>query len=511
MITTTLRRFIARRALCAAVLSAGCLVGPTYHVPATRTPVAPGYKESRRIVGTWKVASPSDAIPRGRWWTMFHEPELDALEARLNISNQTIAQAFASYMAARAQIRGARAQYFPTVTAAPSATWLRSSGVSSTGTVVSGVGAQASTSVVGRREIFSAPIDVSWAPDLFGRVQSAVRQRQYAAQVSAADLESLRQLAQATLAQTYFQIRGQDALQELLDATVAADEQVVVLTRSRYSKGIENEAAVVQAELTLTIARVQATNAGVLRARYEHAIAMLVGVPATDFSLPRRALLATPPPIPTGAPSQLLERRPDIAAAERQMASANATIGIGYAAYYPLVTLSGDAGFVSSTIETLFTWPSRVWAIGASLSETLFDGGQRRATIDQAIAAYNANVASYRQTVLAAFQQVEDALAQTQILSAVVEQQRTAVALAQRAFELEKLRYEAGLDPYIILLVQQTALLAARQTLVTLQVEQMTSAVSLVEALGGGWDRSELPTPSQVSEPPPARARQIWR
>jgi NodT family efflux transporter outer membrane factor (OMF) lipoprotein len=422
---------------------------------------------------------------------MFREPELDALQARLNISNQTIAAAFENYMAARAQVRGARAGYFPTVTANPDVTRSRSSVTSST--------------------FYSATADVSWAPDLFGRVRNAVRQRKYAAQVSAADLESTRLLAQSALAQMYFQIRGQDALQVLLDATVVANEKIFVLTRWRYERGLDPAISVIQAELILQDVRVQATNTGIRRAQLEHAIATLLGVPATEFALPRRALLATPPAIPTGTPSHLLERRPDIASAERQMASANAAIGIGYAAYYPLVTLSGGVGVARSTLGHLFTWPSRVWSIGANIAQTLFDGGARRANIDQLIAAYNAIVANYRQTVLAAFQQVEDTLAQTRILERAIEQQRTAVALAQKAFDLEKIRYEAGLDPYIDLMLQQTALLAEQQTLVNLNVQQMTSAVQLVEALGGGWDRFELPTPSEVSEPPRNRERQIRR
>jgi NodT family efflux transporter outer membrane factor (OMF) lipoprotein len=292
---------------------------------------------------------------------------------------------------------------------------------------------------------------------------------------------------------------------------VASYQQIVTLTRSRYESGLDPEVALVQSELALLDARLQATNSEILRAQYEHAIATLLGVPATQFQLPRRAVLTAPPLIPTGTPSQLLERRPDIAAAERQMASANAAIGIGYAAYYPTITLSGAAGFTGSLIGSLLTWPSRAWSIGASLSETLFDGGLRRATIDQSIALYNAGVASYRQTVLVAFQQVEDHLAQARILAEEIEQQRTMVAFAEQAFELERSRYVAGLDPYINLMLQQTALFVARQTLVTLQVEQMTSAVLLVEALGGGWDRSRLPAPSQVSRPATASERRIVR
>ena len=390
------KRGLAIVASCVIALSTSCVVGPTYKVPTAPVPTVASYKESRW--GTWKVGSPSDAIPRGAWWTMFRDPELDALEARLNVTNQTIASAVQNYLAARAQIRAARADYVPTVN------------VGATGVHTSGLPA-------GTTPPYLAPVEVSWAPDLFGRVQSAVRQRQFAAQVSAADLESTRLVAQATLAETFFQLRGQDALQDVLDATVAADAQIVELTRSRYEQGLDTETTLIEAELTLENARAQATNAGIARTQYEHAIATLVGVPATDYSLPRRALSAAPPGIPLGTPSELLERRPDIAAAERNMASANATIGIGYAAYYPSITLSGSAGLASTTLGALVSSPTTFWSVGASVVGTLFDGGKRRATIDLYISAYNAAVAGYRQTVLAAFQQVEDYLAQAGIVA----------------------------------------------------------------------------------------------
>lgn len=508
-----------RRGL-AVVLVAGCTVGPAYHVPPAPLPASGVYKE-----GAWKVASPADAIPRGQWWTMFHEPELDALEARLNVTNQTIVQALDNYLAACAQVRAARSQYFPTVTTAPSVALSRGGGavtrgVGATGatppgttappgttTSPTGTTGAPSSAIAGasgsRVTSYALPVEVSWAPDLFGRVRNTVHQSQYTAQASAADLESTRLLAQATLAQTYFELRGQDALQALLDATVRADREILGLTRSRYQTGIGAQIDVVQSQLTLQTALVQATNAQILRAQYEHAIATLLGVPASGFTLPRRALNARSPAIPTGTPSQLLERRPDIAAAERQMAAANAAIGIGYAAYYPVVNLSGDAGLVGSTLGALFSWSSRVWSLGASLGETLFDGGLRRANIDQATAAYQASVAGYREAVLTAFQQVEDSLAETRIVAVALEQQRTAVALAQQALALERTRYETGIDPYLDLMTQQTVLLAAQQALVTLEVQQMTSAVLLVQALGGGWDRSALPTPGQVSHAHP--------
>ncbi|MEI9952829.1 MAG: efflux transporter outer membrane subunit [Pseudomonadota bacterium] len=471
------------------LLASGCTVGPKYHEPAAPVPRAAAYREG------WKLASPSDGLLRGKWWRVFGEPELDALEDRLNLDNQTIKQSFELYMAARAQIRVARSGSLPTVAVNPSATESRSSS-----TLTPGGGGQ-------RVSNFSLPLEASWAPDLFGRVENTVRQAQYGAQVSAADLESQRLLEQATLAQTYFEIRGQDALQELLDSTVEADTRILEATQALYATGIGTDVAVAQAEQTLLAVRTQAINAGILRAQYEHAIATLLGVPATTFTIPKRASLASPPAIPTGAPSQLLERRPDIAAAERQMAQANALIGVGYAAYYPTLTLSASAGVSSNALQTLFSWPSHVWALGAGLSETLFDGGLRRATIDQYVASYNADVAAYRQTVLSAFQQVEDSLSQTRILATEIEQQKQVVALAQEAFDLEKARYDTGLDAYLALMTQQTLLLSARQTLVNLQVQAMTSTVLLVQALGGGWNKSDLPTPSEVSQNPSSAER----
>ncbi len=374
---------------------AGCLVGPAYHVPSAPAPDAASYKEAR-VANHWKLASPSDAMLRGKWWEIFHEPELNALEERLNINNQTIKQYFELYMAARAQIREARAGYFPTVTANPSVTASRLSAnaggtLGATSTAATGVASAATTAGVvaptsSQLTQYALPLEASWAPDLFGRVRNTVRQAAYGAQISAADLENQRLIAQATLAETYFELRGQDSLQEMLDQTVEANRRIYDVSKSRFDTGVDTEVAALQAEQTLQTALVQATNASILRAQYEHAIATLLGVAATGFTLPKRAHLPAPPHIPTGAPSQLLERRPDIAMAERQMAKDNASIGVGYAAYYPTLTLTGSAGFASSALRTLLSWPSRVWSLGASLSETIFDAGLRRATIDQYVA-----------------------------------------------------------------------------------------------------------------------------
>ena len=329
-----------------------------------------------------------------------------------------------------------------------------------------------------------------------------MRQAQYAAQVSAADLENERLTEQASLAEYFFEIRGQDELQKIYDDTVAADQKAYELTRALYEAGIDDQISVVEAETTLQSAQAGATNVGIARAQYEHAIAVLIGKAASNFSIPVKPMTVAPPPIPVGVPSELLERRPDVAAAERTMAEANAAIGIAYAAYYPNLTLSGEGGFESSSFSHWLSWPSRFWSVGASIPETIFDAGLRRATVQQYVATYNADLASYRQTVLAAFQQVEDSLAEVRILSKEIQQEQQAVNSAQTYLKLEQARYETGVDPYVDVLIAQTTVLADQQILNTLQVQQMTSAVALVEALGGGWDRSQLPNPQQVTQKP---------
>jgi NodT family efflux transporter outer membrane factor (OMF) lipoprotein len=490
-------------ALAASLIFTGCTVGPHYHKPSAQVPSAPNYKESPinfQDTEGWKVASPQDSMLHGNWWEIFQQSELNDLEQQLNINNQNIKVYFENYLAARAIIRETRAQYFPTVSIGPSATRSHTAGVAT-----NGAGATAG----GTFSEFSLPLDVSWEPDLFGRIRNQVKSAQAAAQVDAADLENERLLEQATLAATFFEIRGQDELQRILNDTVKADEDILNLAQARYDVGTDTQVSVEQARETLEAARAQATNVAIARAQYEHAIAMLLGKTATDFSMPVLPLTAVPPAIPTGTPSQLLERRPDIAAAERTMAEANATIGIGYAAYYPTVTLSASGGFASSAISKLFNASSREWSFGGSVSETLFDAGLRRATIDQYVATYNADVANYRQTVLTAFQQVEDDLAATRLLWTEIRQQEAAVKAAHNAYDLEKGRYETGLDPYLDLLTTQTTLLSAQQTLLGLNVEQMTSAVSLIQALGGGWDVSQLPSTQQVTQKPPSDQRTI--
>ena len=491
--------------LCAAALLlvlAGCVVGPKYHPPSPQPPAAV-YKESPtqfKETEGWTVAQPADAKLRGKWWEIFNDPELNALEDQLDINNQNIKQYFENFMAARAVVREARSQFFPTLATAPSFNRSRTSGnLNTTPVNTSGTGTAAKQL---QSTVYSLPLEASWEPDIWGKVRNTVRQAHYAAQVSAADLENERLTEQANLAEYFFEIRGQDQLQEIYNETVVADQKAYELTRSLYEAGIDDQVSVVEAETTLQSAQAGATNVGIARAQYEHAIAVLIDKAASDFSIPVKPMTVAPPPIPVGVPSELLERRPDVAAAERAMAEANAAIGIAYAAYFPNLTLSAEGGFESSSFSHWLSWPSRFWSVGASIPETIFDAGLRRATVQQYVATYNADLASYRQTVLAAFQQVEDSLAEVRILSKEIQQEQQAVNSAQTYLKLEQARYETGVDPYVDVLIAQTTVLADQQILNTLQVQQMTSAVALVEALGGGWDRSQLPSTQQMTRKP---------
>lgn len=483
-------------ALLCCLLSA-CNPGPKYRAPAPPPVTAANYKQSTvnfQDQPGWKVASPQEAMLRGKWWEIFNDPELNSYEEQLDINNQNIKQYFENYMAARALIREARAQYWPTVTTGPS--WNRSKSSGNLGNNSSQANPGRTTSV------WSFPLDISWTPDFFGKIRAEVREAQAGAQVSAADLENERLLEQASLAEYYFELRGQDALQKVLNETVEADKKALELTQSLYDTGINDYLTVAEAKSTLKSAESAALNAGVNRAQYENAIALLLGKPASDFSIPVKPMLVTPPPIPTGVPSQLLERRPDVAAAERTLAQENATIGIGYGAFFPDVTLSAAGGFEASSFKHWFDWPSNFWSLGPSLSQTLFNGGLYRAQLQQYTAIYNADVAIYRQTALTAFQQVEDYLAATRILSEQVIKQREAVEAAQQTLDLQMDRFKTGLDPYINVTTAQVTLASDQQSLVTLQMQQAVAAVELIQALGGGWDTSQLPTPAQVSVKP---------
>jgi NodT family efflux transporter outer membrane factor (OMF) lipoprotein len=509
---------LACAASIAAVLLGGCRVGPKY-VKAT-APAPPEFKESAPAAyanapsGTWQPAKPEDAAIKGKWWEVFNEPELNTLEEQLDINNQNIKQYFQNFMAARAQVREARSQFFPTLTADPSFTRQRSpstlrdaavtstTGTGGTGTgtgtgttTATGVASTAGTTI----SDIALPFDVSWEPDLWGKIRNTVREYQYASQVSAADLENERLTEQADLAEYYFELRGQDSLQDLYNKTVEADQKSLDLTRALYETGIDNDESVAQAEITLQNAQETQTGIATNRAIYEHAIATLIGKPASDFSVPVKPLTTPVPSIPVGVPSKLLERRPDIAAAERTMAEANALIGVETAAYYPTLSLTGSGGLESSAISSLFTAPALFWSAGSAASETIFDAGLRKATVAQYTASYNADVAAYRQTVLTAFQQTEDYIATLRVTSQEIHQQEQAVKSAQRYVDIATARYQTGLDPYLNVISAQTTLLGDQQTQVTLRVNEMTAAVQLVQALGGGWDASQLPAAAKIN------------
>ena len=489
--------------LCA--MLAGCNVGPKYHPPTETAPAA--FKESptqfKKAEG-WTVAQPQDAVLRGKWWEIYNEPELNALEEQLNINNQNIQQYFENFMEARALVREARAQYFPTVSVGAGYTRSQTS---------SNVGFATGSGQTGGKQsqLFSLPAEVSWEPDLWGKVRNTVHAGQYNAQLSAADLENERLTEQTSLAEYFFEIRGQDALQQILDETVNADKKAVESEQARYDTGVDDQISLVEAQTTLASAQSAAINLGIARAQYENAIAMLVGKQASSFTIPVEPKTSAPPPIPIGLPSQLLERRPDVAAAERSMAAANAQIGVAYAAYYPVLTLSANGGVESSAIKNLLDSSSRFWTVGPSVSETVYDGGLRRATVNQYIATYNANLAGYRQSVLNAFQQVEDALAEVRILSQQILREQEAVNSSRTFLKLEQVRYETGIDPYIDVVTAQTTLLSNQQTLANLQIQEMTASILLIEALGGGWDRSQLPTPAQVTAKPTKAETTIQR
>jgi NodT family efflux transporter outer membrane factor (OMF) lipoprotein len=477
----------------------GCVVGPKYHTPQVQSP--PAYKEltpeDMKTTDGWKVAQPKDSALHGKWWEIFNDSQLNALEDQVNVSNQSIAGAFASYMAARALVKQARSQYFPTVTATPSITNERVlSAGSSSSSGSGGPSAQEFTA-------YELSFDATWVPDLWGRVRNTVRANVANAQASAADLENTRLTIQSELAVDYFELRGQDALKELLDSTVVAYRESLNLTRALYETGIDSDESVAQAETQLDATQAQDTNLGILRAQYEHAIALLTGKPASSFSINAKTWDAAPPAIPLGIPSQLLERRPDIAASERLVAQANAQIGIAQVAYYPTLTLSASGGFENLSIADWFAWPSRFWSVGPQLAETLFDAGLRHATVEQYRAQYDQSVANYRETVLSAFQQVEDNLASLRILSVEIQQQDAAVTAAERNLSLATDRYRLGIDPYLNVITAQTTLLSNQQSAVDLRILQMTSSVQLIEALGGSWNSSQLPTGRQIVQNAP--------
>lgn len=472
---------LAAALACAAVLASlgACAVGPDYHRPST--PASASYKETP---AGWKVAEPSDHADRGPWWAIYDDPRLASLIETLNANNQTIAQFDAAYRQARALVGEARAAYFPTLGL--------TAGASRSGQQLSRSGTLGSTGAVSTvGNTFDVTLDASWEPDLWGKVSRTVAAQEAGQQGAAADLANARLSAQATLAQTYFQLRALDATQKLLDDTVAAYTQALKLTQNQYAQGVVARSDVIQAQTQLQSAQASAIDNGVARAQAEHAIASLLGQSASTFSLPSIPLDAEPPAVPVDVPSALLERRPDIAAAERRAAAANEQIGVAMSAYFPSLTLSAQGGFQSSVLSKLFTLPSRFWSVGPELAATLFDGGLRRAQTEAARAAYDQQVAVYRQTVLGAFQEVEDDLASQRILAREIVVQRQAVDSARQALAIVTNEYKAGTVGYVNVLTAQTTAFAAEQKLANLAGQRMVSSVGLVKALGGGWNAAQ--------------------
>ncbi len=459
------------------LLVAGCTVGPNYKRPAA--PVPPIYKE----VGDWKPAQPNDQNLGGNWWEIFQDTQLNDLEAQVNVSNQNLKAAEAQYTQARAVLRYNRAAYYPTITGGASATRNRISNHRPASIVANGI----------TYNDYQIPLQLSYEVDVWGRVRRTVESYRDQAQASAADLATVNLSMHAELATDYFQARTLDAEEQLLNSTVTQYEQALALIQSRFSGGIASDLEVQQAETQLETTRAQAIDVGVARAQYEHAVAILIGKPPAEFSLPALPLTASPPPIPAGLPSELLERRPDIAAAERLMASANAQIGVAKAAYYPTINLGATGGFESGVITTLISGPSILWSAGGSAALPLFDAGRRRATEDQAMAAYDQAVANYRETVLTGFQQVEDNVAALRILEHEAQVQEKAVVAAQKYLELANTRYVGGVTSYLEVTTAQSAALSDEVTAVTILGRRMVAAVTLVQALGGGWNSSELP------------------
>lgn len=453
-------------------LVASCAVGPDYQRPAVETPAA--YKEA----ADWKVAEPRDQLSRGKWWEVFGDQELNALVGQIDVSNQNLRIAEARYRQSLALVQSARAGLFPTVSANVSSTRSRSPSGRSSGDT--GVG-----------NSYNLSLSANWELDLWGRIRRQVESSEAGAQASAADLEAARLSLQSELATNYFQLRVNDTQKRLLDDTVVGYQKSLELTHNRYAVGVAGRADVVQAEAQLRSTQAQALDLGVQRAQLEHAIAILVGKAPGNFSLPPAKLAAVMPAIPAGLPSALLERRPDIAAAERRVAAANAQIGVARGGYFPSLSLSTSGGYASATLATWLTAPSRYWSLGPTLAATLFDFGRRDAATDQAVAAYDQNVATYRQIVLEGFREVEDNLAALRILEREAVVQEDAVRAARESVILTLNQYKAGTVSYLSVVTVQATLLGSERTAVGVLGGRLAAAVGLIRALGGGWTAAE--------------------
>jgi len=469
------------------------MVGPKYQ--RATAPVPPAYKETppagAQEASGWKPAQPSDAAVRGKWWEIYGDPELNALEEQVSISNQNVLAFEAQFRAARNAVRIARSGLFPTVTAGVSIANSRTSG-----TLTSN---QSSAFVPGVVTTYDLPVDVSYQADIWGSIRHGVRASAASAQASAALLENARLSFQAELAQDYFELHGTDGERELLERTVKSYEDYLQLTRDRFKSGVASGGDVAQAETQLDTARALLIDLGVARAQFEHAIAVLTGKPPAALSVPSAETKAPPPPVPVGVPSALLERRPDIAAAERQMAAANEQIGIAKVAFYPALTLTGAGGFESSDFLKWLTWPSHFWSVGPQLAEIVFDAGKRRAQVRLAQAAYDATVANYRQTVLTSFQQVEDNLAALRVLADEARAEDEAVRAAEQSLAISTAQYKAGTASYLQVITSQSFALQDHVAAVNIRTRRMVASVLLIEALGGGWNASTLPTEKDLS------------
>src|ERR1039458_2083951 len=464
--------------------SSGCPARPTSNRPAA--PKTPAYKEP--LPDGWKEAQPNDGAMRGKWWEIYSDPQLNVLEEQVSISNQNVLTAEANFRAARSAIRVARAGLYPTVTVGPSVGVGRSSG----GTATNGSATTAA--------LFDLSATPSWTADIWGSVRRSVRANEATAQADFALLENARLSYQSELAQDYFELHGTDGDIDLLDRTTKSYEEYLTLTQNRYKAGVASGGDVALAQTQVDTTRAQLIDLGVARAQFEHAIAILTGKPPSAVTV-TAALLKTPPPaVPVEVPSTLLERRPDIAAAERTVAAANEQIGIAVAAYYPTLTLSATGGFEATNIVKWFSLPSQFWSLGAQLPEVVFEGGKRRAQVSMTEAQYDATVASYRQAVLTAFQQVEDNLAALRILAEEATAVDRAVKAAEDSLTIATYQYKAGTVNYLTVITAQATALADEKTAVDLLTRRLTSSVLLIQALGGGWDSKTVPTPSELMQ-----------
>ncbi len=476
-----------------AAASTGCMVGPNYVKPSA--PVAPGFKEPLppyfKEAEGWKPGEPKDDMHRGKWWELFGDPDLNTLEEQIDIANQQLAAAEAQYRGAQAAIRVARSGLYPTLTGG--------GGLSGSGTSGS-VGAFANSAGAQQFATIQLPtVGASWTPDFFGGIHRSIEAGVATAQASAADRETTRLVLQSELALDYFQLHGLDAEKQLLDSTVQDYAKALELTNNRYNQGVASQVDVAQAQTQYAQTQAQATDTVVARQQFEHAIAILLGKSPSEFSVPVAPIQSSLPSIPGVIPSELLERRPDIAGNERRVAAANAQIGVAIAAYYPNITFSASGGLESSSLLSLFTWPSRFWSVGPSVSELFLDGGRRRGVTEQAQAAYDVTVANYRQSVLTAFQNVEDNLAALRVLEQESREQAQAVGYATRSLQLANAQYTGGITTYLQVITAEEIALTNQVTEVQLKTRRMLASVSLIQALGGGWDSSQLPTPKEVT------------